>query len=92
LKDELLGLALGRGTSWGPLADALIAQRINTASAGPVIAPWEVSQLDDVWIDVLTGLVRDLPFMKKGYAEIEQIKDRIRINHPSFSKRMQRLH
>lgn len=40
-----------------PLLGAiLMAKQINTLCGGAVIAPWEVDQLSDDWLDALAGI------------------------------------
>ena len=92
LSDELLSLTLSNRTSWEPLVDVLIAQKINAVLGGPIVGPWDVPDLDDVSIDILLGLVESLPSMRKGMTTIEEIKNRIRRSHPSFGQRATRIH
>jgi hypothetical protein len=58
---------------------------INRFSGGTVIAPWEVEQLDDEWIDVFTGLA-DLPRLRKDYQAFEKLLAKRRMQHPNYRK------
>jgi hypothetical protein len=79
-------------TSWEPLVDVLLARQINMALGGPFISPWEVGELDDTTIAVITSIVKDVAPMKEGLQKIEQIKAGIRNRHPSFGQRAMRVH
>jgi hypothetical protein len=48
------------------------ANRINRACGGVVVAPWEIDQLDDDWLEAFDGLAERLPAMQKGAKRAEQ--------------------
>lgn len=50
------------------LKSIALARIINKYSHGAVIAPWEVEELDEMWLDAFRGLAYDLP----GYQEAEK--------------------
>lgn len=85
-------LSMKGTTAYKPLVNVLLARQINQALGGPFVSPWEVGELDDATIDVITSTIKDLPSMQEGLRKIEQVKDRIRRAHPTYSKRMGRLH
>jgi hypothetical protein len=92
LSDETLMLSLKGYTVWDPLVDVLLARQINLALGGPFVSPWEIGELDDATIDVITSVIRDVSPMREGLQVIEQIKAGIRSRHPSFGKRNSRIH
>jgi hypothetical protein len=73
LNDALDLAARGKETGHTRLLAVQYARLINQFSGGTVIAPWEVSQLDEEWLEVFLGLI-DLP--------------RLRANHQAFDKRL----
>lgn len=88
----MLMLSMRGSTTWDPLVNVLLAKHINQALGGPFVSPWEVDQLDEASINVITSTIRNLPPMREGLMEIERVKDRIRNAHPTFSKRRGRIH
>lgn len=86
LGDALLDLTSSdprhQGTNHPLLKNILLAQRINRASGGTVIAPWEVDQLPWTWLDAFAALTDDLPAMRRARAEaaakVEEVKKRLK--------------
>lgn len=70
-----------RGTKHPLLGAILLAQRINRVSGGAVIAPWEVDQLPETWLDAFVALTDDLPEIRAARAEaartVEEVKKRM---------------
>lgn len=58
---------------------------INLQSGGAVIAPWDVSQLDEEWIDVFKGLM-ELPGLRADYQAFDRRLAEIRGKHPTYRK------
>lgn len=56
----------------GPLYDLGIAQQINRAHGGAVIAAWQVGQLDDATISLYAGLAWKLPQIRAGAQAVEK--------------------
>ena len=54
-------------------------------SGGTVIAPWEVDQLNEEWVDVFEGLA-ELPALQKNYQAFENRLAEIRAKHPTYRK------
>lgn len=77
----LLALARGEGTGHPLLAAYLLAQRINQAAGGAVVAPWEVDDLPDEWIDAAKGLTDELPEMAAGAQAVEDHLKKWREEH-----------
>lgn len=50
-----------------------LAHLINQYLGGAVIAPWEVGQLNDEWVDTFHGLAFDLQDYKKGTRQVEDL-------------------
>jgi hypothetical protein len=82
-----LGLSAGDGTSEPPLVNYLMAQRINQASGGAFVAPWEVDQLPDEWIDAASALVDDLPGMMQSRQQVKAVVDKWRNSSTAYRKR-----
>jgi hypothetical protein len=62
-----------------------IAKLINLLSAGAVIAPWEVEQLDEEWVDVFRGIAK-LPERRASYMAFDRRLAEIRSKHPTYRK------
>lgn len=69
------------------LVSLFIARRINTQLGGAFVAPWEIGQFSDEWLDLFFALEQQLPAMRKGIDKIEAMKAKIRSDHPTFGKR-----
>lgn len=68
------------------IAAIWLARTINKHSGGTVIAPWQINDLPEDWIDVFVGLERDLPTLQ---AQQKKIKDRfakMEAAHPTYRK------
>lgn len=76
-----MDLARKRGTAHPLLSAYLIAQRINRASGGSVIAPWEVDNLPDEWLDAAEMLVDDVRQMAQGYRQVDNVLEKWRAEH-----------
>ena len=85
-------LSMTGKVGWRPLVNIELAKQINLALGGPFVSPWEVGQLDDATIDMITGTLIDLPPMRRGFQEIKQIKDAIKRKHPTYRKSRGRIH
>lgn len=70
-------LAQGGKTRQGLLAAYLTARRINQAAGGAVVAPWELDDLPDEWIDAAFGL-EDVQARQADRARIEAEVERIK--------------
>lgn len=64
------------------------AKLINLMSGGTVIAPWEVDQLDEEWLNVFFGLL-DLPKRRESYQAFERRLIQRRNEHPNYRKYLQ---
>ena len=64
-------MARGGAPDHPVLSRLLLARMVNAAHGGPVIAAWEVDQLDDVTLDALVGFQRDLPGLMASAASSE---------------------
>ncbi len=84
--DDALHYAAQKGATGHEKIRAIeLAKRINLQCGGAVIAPWEVDQLDDEWIDVFLGLTR-LPDLRANYQAFDRRLAEIRSRHPTFKK------
>lgn len=68
----LLSLADGQGTSEPHLAAIFQAKMINQVMGGAFVAPWDVDELPDEWLDVFRALAVDLPGLRAGKAQVEE--------------------
>jgi hypothetical protein len=50
-----------------------VARRINSYLGGAVVAPWEISELPDDWLEAINGLTIDLPEINAGQAQVDSI-------------------
>ena len=85
LNDALEYAARTGHTDHEKLRAVEVAKLINLLSAGAVIAPWEVEQLDEEWVDVFRGLAR-LPSMRASYQAFDRRLAEIRSKHPTYKK------
>lgn len=84
-----MNYAAQKGTSGHELIKAVeLAKRINLQCGGAVIAPWDVDQLDEEWIDVFRGLAR-LPDLRANYQAFDRRLAEIRSRHPTYRKYLQ---
>lgn len=76
-----MDLARRRGTTH-PLLSALIeAKHFNLACGGAVVAPWEVDQLPEEWLDAAEALISDVPSMQVGSRKVEDYLAKWRAEH-----------
>ena len=61
------------------------ARMINMQCGGAFVAPWQVEQIDQEWLDVFYGLT-NLPDLKKNYNEFEQTLAERRRSNPTYRK------
>lgn len=66
------------GAPTGLWRDVLIAKRINTACGGAVIAPWEVPQLPEAWVNAMLSGPALAGKVAEADARIEAKKAEIR--------------
>ncbi len=71
-------MSRGDGARHAMLADIELAQMINRACGGAVIAPWQVGELPEDWLDLFRGLTVQLPEMKRARAEAQRALDEAR--------------
>jgi hypothetical protein len=84
--NEALNIAAKTGATRHEKIKAVeLAKSINLLSAGAVITPWEVDQLDDEWIDVFKGLL-ELPRLRANYQAFDKRLAEIRHKHPTYRK------
>ena len=84
--NDALNTAAQKGTTAHEKIKAVeLAKSINLLSNGAVIAPWEVDQLDDEWIEVFKGL-RELPRLRANYQAFDKRLAEIRRKHPTYRK------
>lgn len=85
MNDALEYAAQKGATAHERLKAVELARIINLQSGGAVIAPWEVDQLDDEWIDVFKGML-ELPDLRKNYQAFEKKLAEVRMKHPTYRK------
>jgi hypothetical protein len=62
----------------------LRARQINQAAGGTVIAPWEVDDLPDEWIDTIAGFSTQLPDFRATQRKIDDRLNEWRKRHPGY--------
>lgn len=62
-----------------------MAKIINNAHGAPVIAAWDVLQLDDAWLYTFIGLA-DLPRRQAPRQAIQREFTKFEQSHPTFRK------
>jgi len=63
-----------------------LSKVINTQAGGPVIAPWEVEQLPEEWLELALKMATDLPEMQKARQKAQKYFEKYRKEHPSYRK------
>jgi hypothetical protein len=56
------------------LKAVFIARDINRNCSGAVVAPWEIEQLPDDWLDTFLALNNDMPEMQEGQKKVEDLR------------------
>ena len=64
-----------------------VAKIINQSLGGIVIAPWEVDDLPQDWVDFFLGINNDFPAIQARQARIAQGFRAFEENHPQYGKR-----
>ena len=85
MNDALNEAARKGSPSHARLMAVQYARLINTYSGGTVIAPWDVDQLDEEWLDVFIGLA-DLPKLRANYQAFDHLLNERRRAHPTYRK------
>ena len=85
LNDALVLIAQKKSVYHLRLLSVQTARLINLYSGGTVIAPWEVDQLDEEWIDVFFGIA-GLPELRSHYQAFENRLAERRRQHPNYRK------
>lgn len=62
------------GHAYGLLRDVFVAQALNRAAGGAVIAPWQVGDLPEEWLAVVPALQTDYRQARDGIRRIEAAK------------------
>jgi hypothetical protein len=65
-----------------------MAQHINAAAGGTIVAPWEIQDLPLEWQEGARALTTRLEKAKKASRIIEQKLAAWRASHPAYSKRI----
>lgn len=63
----------------------MLAEQINRRSGGALVAPWELEQLPDEWLDAYDILLRGVP-QTKYKNPLENLFVKFRRQHPSYRK------
>jgi hypothetical protein len=86
VNEELLALSQGLQTSWPPLADLLLARKVNLAHGGALVGAWEIPQLDEATLVIMQAFVDDFSGMQGGQAKVEAHLANWRNSHPTYRK------
>lgn len=57
------------------------AQLVNRAAGGVVVAPWDIADMPEEWLEAAVKLAVELPQMRKGRAEVARIVEEIKKRH-----------
>ncbi len=76
-------LSRGGSTNDPILVAYLRAQKINLAAGGVVIAPWELNDLNDDWVNGAAALM-DMEKIRTAEAKIENRLRAWRATHPGY--------
>ena len=68
------------------LGDVWLARTINQQCGGVVVAPWEVQDLPEAWLDVFRGVALDLPVLQAQQRAINERFEKMRREHPTYKK------
>jgi len=60
---------------------------VNTALGGPFVAPWDVDQLPNDFIDLVRALLYDLPGFVEHRKKVDKDFAEWRAKHPSYKPR-----
>ena len=63
-----------------------LASRINQASGGAVIAPWQVDDLPETWLDAFRFSVDELPSASMAMQKIRSAQNAWLASHPTYRK------
>jgi len=63
------------------MTEIVLARNINTSLGGPFVAPWEVGELPNDWIDMVISLGGKLPRYQETRRKVENIFDKWRAEH-----------
>ena len=69
------------------MVEMLLAQRINQAAGGAVIAPWEVMDLPEAYLDAAEALTVGMVGYGQARRRVDEIKARWRNSHPHGGNR-----
>lgn len=64
------------GIARGRLYDIYVARTINDAVGGAVVAPWDIDDLPEDWLDAASALARGLSETRDAVRKIESAKAR----------------
>jgi hypothetical protein len=70
-----------QGRTTHPQLSRIYLARTFNGLCGAVIAPWEIDDLPDEWLDALLALTDDLPELQSGLQQVKQIQDQIRAQY-----------
>ena len=82
---------MGKGTTWEPLQNVILARKLNAALGGAVVGPWDVDRLDDATLDVVLGYSEGFPALLAGQRKVEADLQKGRMSHPTFKDRESRM-
>ena len=87
LESALALAAKGTHSRHARLSAVQSAGLINRICQGVVIAPWEVEQLDEEWLDIFYGLA-DVNRWKRSAEQFDERLKKVRSQHPTYRKYM----
>jgi hypothetical protein len=85
--NDALPQILDNGSTTHPLLMQIaLARTINQASGGAVIAPWEVDQLTEIWLDAFRFTTTALVQSQNAMQRVQGLKSAWLNKHPTYGK------
>jgi hypothetical protein len=66
--------------------DVILARKVNAVLGGVLVGPWDIPDMDEATLQIMTSYVDDLPVMQAGRAKVEGLRAKWRADHPTFGK------
>jgi hypothetical protein len=64
------------------------ARLINQMLGAPVVTPWDLDMLDDIWMDTIMDLIEVLPAKKERIKAEEQLFREFEAKHSTYGKNL----
>lgn len=88
LEAALFELAQTGRTHHPLLSRVLLARAVNVTLGGGVVGPWDIDEMGEDWLEIISSLAFDLPGYQKASQKIESIRAAWRASHPTYKNRI----